>query len=374
VDLDVTPGESVGVIGRNGAGKTTMLRILAGITAPTEGVVRVRGRVAPLISVGVGFHPELTGRENVYVNGTVLGMTRREIDARFDEIVAFAEIERFIDTPVKFYSSGMFVRLGFSVAVASQPDVLLVDEVLAVGDAAFQLKSFERMLEIRAAGASVVVVSHNLNAIHNLCSRAMLLRDGQPVCFGATDQTISRYHELLAGDAQYSAYRSDVPREEAAGIAEIVSFELLDSAGRRATSLNTGDEATLRLAARCRRAMAHPVFQFALGTDTGVLVYADRTDGTRGYAAGEEMSCEMRFRLPIGTGTYQARAVIMERSSATPSGDGSSLQLLTGRAQGDPSEVYTLPLLFYVSGREGVVGMVDLQASWVLDPPARPVT
>ncbi|MGH9084268.1 MAG: ABC transporter ATP-binding protein, partial [Acidimicrobiales bacterium] len=170
VDLQVEAGETVGVIGRNGSGKSTMLRMLAGVTAPSEGMVAARGRVAPLIAVGVGFHPELTGRENIYVNGTILGLARAEIERKLDDILSFAEIDDFIDTPVKFYSSGMFVRLGFAVAVAARPDILLIDEVLAVGDYAFQAKCYERMDEMRAEGATVLVVSHNLNVVRNLCA------------------------------------------------------------------------------------------------------------------------------------------------------------------------------------------------------------
>jgi ABC-type polysaccharide/polyol phosphate transport system ATPase subunit len=178
LDLQVAEGQTVGLIGRNGSGKSTLLRMLAGVTAPTEGRVAVRGRVAPLIAVGVGFHPELTGRENVYVNGSILGVPRRVIDARFDAIVDFADIETFIDTPVKFYSSGMFVRLGFGVSMFADPDVLLVDEVLAVGDFAFQLKCFDQMKLARENGTSIIVVSHALNAIRMLCEHTLLLDDG----------------------------------------------------------------------------------------------------------------------------------------------------------------------------------------------------
>src|SRR5690606_37347034 len=165
LDLQVEPGETVGLLGHNGAGKSTLLRMMAGVSEPTEGRVTVRGRVAPLISVGVGFHQELTGRENVYVNGMLLGLTRAEVEARFDEIVDFAELRDRIDTPVKFYSSGMFMRLGFSVAVHVDPDVLLVDEVLAVGDVAFQLKCFDRMRELSARGTTTVLVSHSMHAL-----------------------------------------------------------------------------------------------------------------------------------------------------------------------------------------------------------------
>ncbi|MHB8467786.1 MAG: ABC transporter ATP-binding protein, partial [Acidimicrobiales bacterium] len=196
--FDVAPGESVGVIGRNGSGKSTLLRMLAGVTAPTEGRVRIAGRVAPLIAVGVGFHPELTGRENVYVNGTVLGLAKDEIDARFDDIVRFAEIKPFIDTPVKFYSSGMFVRLGFAVSVLAEPDVLLVDEVLAVGDINFQLRCFDRMAELQARGTTIVVVSHNLNAVRNMCRRTIVIHDAEMRFDGETNDAISLYHDLLA--------------------------------------------------------------------------------------------------------------------------------------------------------------------------------
>src|SRR5579875_711372 len=184
VDLDVEDGESFGVIGRNGSGKSTLMMLVGGITAPTEGSLRVWGRVAPLISVGVGFHRELTGRENIYVNGTVLGLTRRQIDRRLDAIVDFAEVEQFIDTPVKFYSSGMFVRLGFAVAVHADPDVLIVDEVLAVGDLAFQVKCYERMNEIRSRGTTVVMVSHHLGAVRRMCERVRCCTTGDRCTWG----------------------------------------------------------------------------------------------------------------------------------------------------------------------------------------------
>ncbi len=198
VNLAAARGECLGIIGRNGAGKSTMLRMLSGVTAPTEGSVTIRGRLAPLIAVGVGFHPELTGRENVYVNGTMLGLTRDEVDARFESILDFAQIGRFLDTPVKFYSSGMFVRLGFAVAVEANPDILLVDEVLAVGDIAFQVKCFDRMMEIRQSGTTVLVVSHNLHAIRMMCDRTAVLEHGELRFDGDTSDAIGLYHDLLA--------------------------------------------------------------------------------------------------------------------------------------------------------------------------------
>jgi lipopolysaccharide transport system ATP-binding protein len=174
VSFEINRGEVVGVIGRNGAGKTTLLKILSRITEPTEGCAEIYGRVGSLLEVGTGFHPELTGRENIYLNGTILGMKKREVDRRFKEIVAFAEVEKFLDTPVKHYSSGMHMRLGFSIAAHLEPEILLVDEVLAVGDAAFQKKCLGKIGEVRAGGHTVLFVSHNLQAVRSLCSRCLL--------------------------------------------------------------------------------------------------------------------------------------------------------------------------------------------------------
>ncbi len=200
VDLGIEPGASYGVIGRNGSGKSTLLQILAGVTAPTEGRVAVRGRVAPMLSVGVGFHNELTGRENIYVNGTILGLDRATLDRKLDEIIDFSEIEEFIDTPVKFYSSGMLVRLGFAVAVQAEPDVLLLDEVLAVGDIAFQMKCFDRMSQVLTSGTTVVLVSHNLNAIRQLCSDTLVLHRGEVRFQGPTDDALVAYQRALDDD------------------------------------------------------------------------------------------------------------------------------------------------------------------------------
>src|SRR5262249_28346776 len=178
VSFDVKKGEVVGIIGRNGAGKSTLLKVLSRITEPTTGRVRIRGRVASLLEVGTGFHPELTGRENVYLNGAILGMTREEIKRKFDEIVAFAEIEKFLDTPVKRYSSGMYVRLAFAVAAHLEPEILIVDEVLAVGDFEFQRRCLGKMNAVAHSGRTVLFVSHNMTAIEELCSRSILLKNG----------------------------------------------------------------------------------------------------------------------------------------------------------------------------------------------------
>jgi lipopolysaccharide transport system ATP-binding protein len=193
VSLDVAEGEVVGIVGRNGAGKSTLLKILSRITEPTEGLATINGRVGSLLEVGTGFHPELTGRENIFLNGAILGMQRAEIAAKFDEIVAFAEVERFIDMPVKRYSSGMYLRLAFAVAAHLEPDILIVDEVLAVGDASFQRKCLGKMGEVAHQGRTVLFVSHNMDAIQRLCTRGVLLEQGMVALDGAVSPVVARY-------------------------------------------------------------------------------------------------------------------------------------------------------------------------------------
>ncbi|TMK19880.1 MAG: ABC transporter ATP-binding protein [Actinobacteria bacterium] len=337
IDLAVGAGESFGVIGRNGSGKSTMFRMLAGVTAPTEGMVSVRGRVAPLISVGIGFHPELTGRENVYVNGIILGMTRKEIDKRFDAILDFAEIHEFIDTPVKFYSSGMFVRLGFSVAVAADPEVLLVDEVLAVGDLAFQIRCYDRMEEIRRDGATVLVVSHNMNAIRRLCSRTMVLHDGKHLFTGETDEAVSLYNDLL-GNLNIAG------AGETAAEVQILEFTLLDAKGKVAAHVAAGDEVTFRMLARYRQAVERPVFGFRMHKDTGQEVYSENSvlADHGSFAAGETVKVDFRMRAALPTSSYIVKATAW-----------------TG-ADKNPKRAVSDPLTFFVSGRPFVKETADL--------------
>lgn len=210
VNFDVAAGEIVGIIGANGAGKSTLLKILSRITDPTEGTVILRGRMASLLEVGTGFHPELTGRENIFMNGAVLGMRHAEIKERFDEIVDFAEIEKFLDTPVKHYSSGMSVRLGFAVAAHLQPEILIVDEVLAVGDSAFQKKCLGKMSEVSKSGRTVLFVSHNMAAVGNLCQRGVVLRHGQLIYDGETKGAIGQYLALASRAGEGGGYQVDL--------------------------------------------------------------------------------------------------------------------------------------------------------------------
>ncbi len=205
VNFEVKQGEVLGIIGKNGAGKSTLLKILSQVTSPTTGEIRVKGRVASLLEVGTGFHPELTGRENIFLNGAILGMTKREIRSKFDEIVEFSGVERYIDTPVKRYSSGMMVRLGFAVAAHLEPEILVVDEVLAVGDAEFQKKCLGKMKDVSMQGRTILFVSHNMAAVKSLCSKAILLEKGKKIFDGPTDAVIMRY---LNGEMNSGTYRT----------------------------------------------------------------------------------------------------------------------------------------------------------------------
>jgi lipopolysaccharide transport system ATP-binding protein len=229
VSFEANEGEVLGVIGPNGAGKSTLLKILSRITVPTEGRAEIRGRVGSLLEVGTGFHPELTGRENIYLNGSILGMRRQEINRAFDDIVEFSGVQKFIDTPVKRYSSGMFVRLAFSVAAHFEPEVMIVDEVLAVGDAEFQRRSMGRMETLGESGRTIVFVSHNLRGVLQLCNRAILLDGGRVVASGATEEVVARYEEQAIGMGSEKFWDvDDAPANEAV---RLQSVRIVDEDG-----------------------------------------------------------------------------------------------------------------------------------------------
>lgn len=240
VSFEVQKGEVVGIIGHNGAGKSTLLKILSRVTRPTRGYAELYGRVGSLLEVGTGFHPELTGRENIYLNGAILGMTKAEIDRKFDEIVAFAEVEKFIDTPVKFYSSGMYLRLAFSVAAHLEPEILLVDEVLAVGDAAFQRKCLGKMGDVAREGRTVLFVSHNMSAILHLTQRTLVLQQGRLVFDGPTPDAVDFY--LASGFRRTGERRWDTdPSYQDTGPFRPIALRLRDAQGRVADTFR-GDE------------------------------------------------------------------------------------------------------------------------------------
>jgi lipopolysaccharide transport system ATP-binding protein len=245
VSFEVREGEAVGIIGRNGAGKSTLLKILSRVTGPTEGRVEIMGRVGSLLEVGTGFHPELTGRENVYLNGAVLGMSKAEINAKFDEIVAFAEVERFLDTPIKRYSSGMYTRLAFAVAAHLEPEILIVDEVLAVGDSSFQRKCLGKMDDVTRLGRTVLFVSHNMAAVTRLCPRALLLESGRVVTYGPSQQVVDHYMVGIDGLSKLQLRtRSDRFGSQAV---RFVGIELRDADGTPIPQAAAGQDVVLAL-------------------------------------------------------------------------------------------------------------------------------
>jgi lipopolysaccharide transport system ATP-binding protein len=269
LSFQIRQGERVGILGRNGAGKSTLLKILSRITEPSTGRVTIRGRVASLLEVGTGFHPELTGRENIFLNGAVLGMRKEEIRRKFDEIVGFAEVEKFLDTPVKRYSSGMYVRLAFAVAAHLDVEILIVDEVLAVGDAAFQKKCLARMANVGAQGTTVLFVSHNMAAIQNLCESAILLNGGSLIAHGAVHDVIHQYLEQSQELAKISL--GDRADRTGNGAIRFTSFSLHDEAGRRIEVLRCGQHARLvfGFVADRVRDLRHVVFAAGVDNESG---------------------------------------------------------------------------------------------------------
>jgi homopolymeric O-antigen transport system ATP-binding protein len=268
----VEEGEVVGIVGANGAGKSTLLKVLSRITYPTAGEMKLKGRVAALLEVGTGFHGDLTGRENIILNGSILGMSRKEIARKLDEIVEFAGIQQFLDTPVKRYSSGMYLRLGFSVAAHLEPDVLLVDEVLAVGDAAFQKKCLNAMDKMRNSGRTVLFVSHNMAAVENLCSRALWIDHGQLRQDGDPKEVIAAYLATSAAACSLTADLIAVRSRRGNGEARFTKLEFLNADGEPLRVVRSGDPVVLRLHYQARKELIRPDFEIGIFTDLGTLL------------------------------------------------------------------------------------------------------
>ena len=348
VSFDVTEGKTFGIIGRNGSGKSTMLKLIAGIGRPTSGTVQVQGRVSALIELGAGFHPEISGRENVYINGMMLGLTKREIAARFDEIVAFAELEDFIDAPVKTYSSGMYMRLGFAVAIHVDPDVLLVDEVLAVGDEAFTHKCLDKLSEFRRRGRTILLVTHSLDLVTRFCDEALWLDGGVARVQGDPKRVVDAY--LMAVDAAEKRSFTGGPegpplQQPAADVGadlqvgpeppdmskadegrwgsrevEITGVDVVDAAGQPAHVFQSGDHVEIRLRVRANQPVIDFVFGVGLFNAEGVCCYGTNTQ-IEGATAGElHGEGEVRFaieHLDLVEGTYKLD-VAVHRENGTP--------------------------------------------------------
>jgi len=272
VSFNVAQGEVVGIIGRNGAGKSTLLKVLSKITYPTSGRMKVSGRVASLLEVGTGFHEELTGRENVYLNGSILGMKKREVDSKLDSIVTFAGVERFVDTPIKRYSTGMRLRLGFAVAAHLDPDLLIVDEVLAVGDASFQRKCLNTMEELQSGGRTVLFVSHNMAAVENLCSRCIWIDAGKVQMDGPPREVISAYMQKFGGSTSRTADFRSIEHRRGSGEIRYTGIEFLSPSGEPLPAIRSGDKLIVRFHYHAEKEIPFPSFGFRLYTEMGTLV------------------------------------------------------------------------------------------------------
>lgn len=312
VNFEVNPGEALGIIGPNGAGKTTILKLLSKVTHPTSGQIQVNGRFSALIELGAGFHPDLTGRENVYLNGIILGMRRSEIEARFDQIVDFAGIGRYLDTPVKRYSSGMYARLGFSIAAHVDPDILLVDEVLAVGDYAFQVKCHARMDELRSRGTALILVSHNMDAVRRVCDRGLVMYRGEAIFQGTSAESVVAYSDAIREAAREA--QNAVPSE--GGLAqrvmtfdaEIKNVMLLDENGERVSVVPSGSRVSVILDISATNKIHQPIIALAIRTPDGQRVYATTTKWlnveTPDFSAGERWQVEYSLDVPLLNGSY----------------------------------------------------------------------
>ena len=356
VSLAVEPGQAVGLIGRNGSGKSTLLRLVAGIIRPTSGRVEAGGRVGSLLELGAGFHPDFSGRENVFLNGSIFGLKRRQIRERFDEIVAFAELEDAIDRPVRTYSSGMYMRLGFAIAAFLDADTLLLDEVFAVGDEAFQRKCFGRIFEFKQRGGTIVFVSHDASAVERLCERAVLLSGGEVAYDGPVREALTRYRRALADELD-PAERAAGLREWGSGEAAISGARLLGPEGAEREQFLAGEPLVLRVRVETRDGVAPPLLQVELRDDAGTLVAGESVDtaalGWNGGAGGRELRWDVPA-LPLAEGRFHLRLGLSEAAG------GRLLHWLDD----------ALTFIVYPGGEER--GVVRVRGSWSLEENREP--
>jgi len=372
ISLEIPSASVYGLVGHNGSGKSSLLRLMAGIHRPTRGHITTHGRISALLELGAGFHPDLTGRENVYLNAAILGFGRRETDALFDEIVEFSGLMDFIDAPVKHYSSGMYVRLGFSVAVHVNPQILLIDEVIAVGDEEFQRRCFEHLYRLRRSGVTIVMVTHNLGLVQAMCDRAAWLDHGQLLAEGTgpavVKEYLSRVNEIEAErfeEAERAAEAAELERlavEEKAAVAAapvaalaerpvlLGKIEIFDRSGKPTRIATTGEPLTFRVHFLCRREVEEPLFSFAVENENGVLVANPgmrRKQEIRRTAEGDGFVDYAIESLALGPGEYQFTFAAH---------DAHGTMVLDKRERAATLRVQ--------SGDEVVLGLVDLQGRW----------
>lgn len=314
INFEVKQGEVLGIIGHNGAGKSTLLKILSRITEPTSGEVHLKGRVSSLLEVGTGFHPDLTGRENIFMNGTILGMSKKEIDRKFDEIVEFSGVQQYIDTPVKFYSSGMKVRLGFAVAAHLEPEILIVDEVLSVGDIGFQRKCMGKMNEVAGSGRTVLFVSHNMAAVENLCTSGLLLDHGKTFYLGSVRDTVRQYISLFRPQTRDGFLGENVKRT-GSGTAHLVAFWLEDKDRQPVDLVKSGDTIQLNFKISARTALQQVDIGFSVHREEDdqllFILYSSYTGRQFHFSQGmNEVHCKITS-LPLPEGKFLVKAQLM---------------------------------------------------------------
>jgi ABC-type polysaccharide/polyol phosphate transport system ATPase subunit len=342
VTIDVAPGEFFGIVGRNGSGKSTLLKCLAGIYEIDSGEIAINGRLSPFIELGVGFNPDLPARDNVLINAIMLGLSRKEAQERFDDIVAFAELEDFVDLKLKNYSSGMYVRLAFATAVQVDADILLIDEVLAVGDAAFQQKCFDEFNRLQQAGRTILFVTHDMNSVERFCNRAMLLDSGAVVDIADPQAIAHQYNQL--NFKQFRPRRADEAPADAAErpqVAEVLNAWFESEPGEQAVTLNQGEPSSVRMDVRFHQAVENPIFAISLQNDAGNIAFTTNTDSQRittgGFAAGSTASIRLRFENWLGPGRYKLFATVAREGFGADVLDAhisSSIIVLADRAGG----------------------------------------
>ena len=366
IDLAIEPGESVGLVGRNGSGKSTLLKLLAGIMEPTTGTVTAVGTIASMLELGAGFHPDFSGRENLHLNASILGIPEREIAEQFDEIVSFAELSDFIDAPVRTYSSGMQIRLAFAVASHVRAEIMLLDEVFAVGDEAFQLKCLGRMHEFRRHGGTLIFVSHDASAVESMCERVVLLEAGRVLADGTPREVMPRYHRLLASQGSRAPIDADSAEVEGpdgnsadstrrwgSRRLTITACRLLDAGGREVNSFQSGDRFTLEVGFAGKEPVRFPSVGVMVHSTEGALCYGTNTGRQKFTLDDEVAEGVMRFvvpRLHLHEGRFSVTVAI---------------------GSNDESEVYDWLdrwLEFSVFASGGGIGMVDLSADWEFRP------
>ena len=316
VSFEIPEGSTFGLIGENGSGKSTLLKCIAKILQPDKGPVVARGRLAALLELGSGFHQELSGRENVYLNGSILGMRRKELEAKFDEIVDFSGIEAFIDQPVKNYSSGMYVRLGFAIAINIDPEILLVDEILAVGDAAFQQKCMDKFADFRKAGKTVVIVSHAMGSLRTMCDHAAWLQKGKLIEVGTTAQTVDDYVDATHVERPVEVAAD--PNRWGSGEATITDVELINGAGERTSRFRTGEKFIVRMDYDFKKRIDKPVFGLAITTLEGVYLWALHSRDGEFVPDSVEGKGSVDMTVPnlmLQPGTFEITASIVDYST-----------------------------------------------------------